>query len=409
MSSSLDDRFPIVCFGDDWGQYQTSNQQLMQAFARRGCRVVWVNSIGARSPRPTLSDMRKIAWKLQASLRARAAGDENPLIISPLVLPLPQFAWARRFNVDRLSRQLKRILHDRGLDNPVLWICGPIAADFIGRLGERTAVYYCADEYAASPHAPAKAARQLEDVALRSADLTLVVSRRLLESKGARAKRIALLPHGVDAAHFGKALDAETRVPPDIARLPKPVAGYYGLLNNRIDWRLVDRLAELLPTWSFVLIGPTSGRLPRLGRPNVHTLGPRPYSALPSYVKGFDVAFIPYRTDDEFVRASSPLKVLELLAAGVPVVSTTIPDIQERHAAFVTIASDLDAFVLGLLSGVVPSSCGRVPNAARLARDESWDRRAGQAAKLLVALVSDRGPAFPPDDGCRRGLGPDGS
>ena len=162
MSTHIGNKFPIVCFGDDWGRYQTSNQHLMRAFAALGHRVVWVNSIGARAPRCRLDDLRKIVWKVRAS-RAQVEGMKaNPLVVSPLSLPLPQFRWARQLNVRRIAPFVRSVLQQEDIRQPVLWICGPVPADFIGRLGERASIYYCADEYAALPNAPARVGGGLE-------------------------------------------------------------------------------------------------------------------------------------------------------------------------------------------------------------------------------------------------------
>ena len=382
MSSSLDNRFPIVCFGDDWGKHQTSNQHLMRAFVRRGHRVVWINSIGARAPRFDLVDAKKIASKLKSALRPAGEPRDNPMVLSPLALPLPQCRWARRMNVHRISRHLGRFLRQHGIERHLLWICGPIAAEFIGALGEKASVYYCADEYAALPRAPVRAVRDLEARALTSADITLVVSERLLEKKSPQANRIALLRHGVDHAHFRRAMLDETPTPAAMADIPQPVIGLIGRIDDWMDTDLLAHIATSRPEWSVVVVGSVvTRRRAWMKLSNVHCLGPRPYRDLPSYVKAMAVTILPYRINQQTL-CCNPLKLREYLAAGRPVVSVAVPEVQQ-YLPWVRVAHSAEEFTASI--GDVLRSDGPEQQRARSesVADESWDRRAEEVVALL--------------------------
>ncbi|MDH4179195.1 MAG: glycosyltransferase [Armatimonadota bacterium] len=382
MSSSLDDRFPIVCFGDDWGKHQTSNQHLMRAFVRRGHRVVWINSIGARPPRFDLGDARKMASKLWSALRPADEPQGNPLVVSPLALPLPHCRWARRVNVHRLSRHLRGILQQHDIEDHVLWICGPIAAEFIGTLGEKASVYYCADEYDALPRAPVSALRELEAHALTSADITVVVSERLLKNKSSQANRIALLRHGVDHAHFRRAMLDETRIPAAMADIPQPVIGLIGRIDDWMDTDLLAHIATSRPEWSIVVVGPVVTRSRAwMKLRNVHCLGPRPYRDLPSYMKAMAATILPYRVNQQTL-CCNPLKLREYLAAGRPVVSVAVPEVQQ-YLPWVRVAQSADEFVASI--GDALDGDGPQPQRARseCVAGESWDRRAEEVVALL--------------------------
>ena len=382
MSSSLDDRFPIVCFGDDWGKHQTSNQHLMRAFARQGHRVVWINSIGARPPRLDLGDVRKMASKLWSALRPADEPQGNPMVVSPLALPLPHCRWARRMNVHRLSRHLRGILQQHDIEHPVLWICGPIAAEFIGTLGEKASVYYCADEYEALPRAPVGALRELEAHALASADITLVVSERLLQNKSSQANRIALLRHGVDHAHFRRAMLDETCIPAAMADIPQPVIGLIGRIDDWMDTDLLAHIATSRPEWSIVVVGSlVTRRRAWMKLRNVHCLGPIPYGDLPSYLKAMAATILPYRLNQQTL-SCNPLKLREYLAAGRPVVSVDVPAVQ-RYLPWVRVAHSADEFVASI--GDALRSDGPEQQRARSesVADESWDQRAEEVVALL--------------------------
>jgi len=127
---------------------------------------------------------------------------------------------------------------------------------------------------------------------------------------------------------FAAALDEKTQIPADIACLPRPVIGFYGNIYPWIDFKLVESLAKARPTWSFVMIGQVYCDVsPIANLPNVFLLGRREHAILPNYCKAFAAAMIPYDMTHPRMQSVNPVKLLELLAAGVPVVSADLPDV----------------------------------------------------------------------------------
>src|SRR5262249_8820380 len=134
---------------------------------------------------------------------------------------------------------------------------------------------------------------------------------------------------GVEPEHFAAALNPETEVPAEIAGLPRPILGYYGVIDERLDYALLREVAERRPGWSIVMVGPRSikverSALPRL--PNLHYTGQQPYRRLPGFLKGLDVCLMPFAMNAA-TRSISPTKTLEYMAAHKPIISTPVPDV----------------------------------------------------------------------------------
>lgn len=204
------------------------------------------------------------------------------------------------------------------------------------------------------------------------------------------AADIEIVPNGVDPSVF----QAPSPRPADLP--PPPIVGYAGTLGPRMDVDLVLEVAERLPDVSFVFIGPDPARrivdrlaslegfgrpasrsLPR-GRHNIRLLGDRHYRLVPSYVRQFDVAWIPHRVG-EGETGGDLIKVYEYWAAGRPVVSTRLDGMERwgEDMHFVDGPADAVATIQGLLSGHIPWRAIEVPE------DRTWSRIADRLLALL--------------------------
>jgi glycosyltransferase involved in cell wall biosynthesis len=253
-----------------------------------------------------------------------------------------------------------------------------------GSLGEEKLLYYCVDEYTAFSGVPTQSLAALERELLEKADLVIVSADRLYQSKSRSNPRTVLVRHGVDFEHFRTALDPATRIPEEIARLPRPILGYFGLMGS--DWVDVDLLARVareFPQGSLVLIGKvtTMDTAPFQGLANVHFLGRKPYEELPAYCKGFDVALIPFPISEVTLNAN-PLKAREYLAAGLPVVSTAIPEVEVLGQC--RIGADADGFIAQITEALASPGPGTERSEAM--RSEGWDARLDDIARHLADL-----------------------
>jgi len=181
----------------------------------------------------------------------------------------------------------------------------------------------------------------------------------------------------VDLAHFATALDGGLEIPAELRALPRPVIGFFGLLADWVDLDLVRDIAKRRPDWSFALVGKqATGTEALRGLPNVHLLGQKPYALLPAYCRGFDVGIIPFRKSDLTLRAN-PLKLREYLAAGLPVVSTSLPEVA-RYGGLVHLAEGTDGFTQAIARALGERSPASDRARAAAMEAESWEARVAE-------------------------------
>jgi len=228
----------------------------------------------------------------------------------------------------------------------IQWFYSPMTAPaFLGRFGTVGTVYDCMDELANFRFAPADIVAR-EHFLIRHARLVFTGGRELFDAKSRLHANVHFFGCGVDVAHYALARDPRTEVPPEVAGLPGPVLGYFGVIDERLDYELIERLAASFGEGSVVMVGPSAKvdptRLPRAG--NLHWLGQRAYAELPALVRGFDVCLMPFALNDA-TRFINPTKTLEYMAAGKPVVSTAVPDVLRQFVPVVDVAHDHAGFV----------------------------------------------------------------
>lgn len=262
-------------------------------------------------------------------------------------------------------------------DDRTVWLYTPMALDMAMVLRPTKLVYDVMDDLASFKGAPAEL-RLRHRQALRQADVVFTGGRSLYRGVVAhRPHDTHLFASGVEPEHFAP---ASALRPADRA---EPVAGYVGVIDERVDLDLLGDLAGALPDWKICMVGPVAkidpASLPQA--PNLVYPGPQPYPCLPEVMAGFDVALMPFALN-EATRSISPTKTLEYFAAGLPVVSTRVPDVVADHGAHVHLADDGDAFA---------DACRRARRrhpAARadldaVVRRNTWDSIAARMAGLL--------------------------
>lgn len=226
---------------------------------------------------------------------------------------------------------LDRLLEPYATCNATFWYYTPMALRFSDHLTPRLRVYDCMDELSAFHGAPPELTA-LEDRLFDVADLVFTGGQSLYESKKHRHPNVHAFPSSIDKAHFGRARHDGMVDPEDQKHIPHPRIGFFGVVDERMDARLVAALADLRPDWHLVMIGPVvkidPASLPR--RPNIHWLGMKSYAQLPEYLAGWDAGFMPFAIN-EATRFISPTKTPEFLAAGLPVVSTPVRDVQRPY------------------------------------------------------------------------------
>lgn len=292
-------------------------------------------------------------------------------------LPPEQCDAAQRLLVDELIRT-----HD--ITDFVLWFYTPMALAFTRHLSPRATVYDCMDELSAFQGAPA-VLKDREAELLQTAALVLTGGESLYRAKRHQHGNIHPFPSSVDVEHFAQARRISTD-PPDQAAIPHPRLGFFGVIDERMDIALLDGVAAARPDWHLVVIGPVvkidPATLPN--RPNIHYLGSKTYDELPRYIAGWDVALIPFARN-EATRFISPTKTPEYMAAGKPVVSTSIRDVVRPYGeqGLVRIADDVRAFVRACSAAMAEDPAKRITRADAFLRQTSWDGTWTQIRVLL--------------------------
>jgi glycosyltransferase involved in cell wall biosynthesis len=310
-----------------------------------------------------------------------------------LRLQFPAVRWQDGGWVDRERRRLV----NEALKGPlrgqfkgaVQWFYDPMAVTaFSGHMGEIATVYDCMDELSQFKGAPPEI-RQREAELLARADVVFTGGRKMWESKSKHNANCHFYGCGVDLPHFSKARSPQTALPEDVANLPGPVLGYFGVVDERMDYDLLAKLARAHPKWSIAMIGPVTKvdekTLPRLS--NLHWLGGRDYAALPAYCKGFDVCLMPFALN-EATEYINPTKALEYMATGRLIVSSAVSDVVRNFGSVVKIARSHEEFIELSHDAVHRPDPERIQQGLEMAAANSWEsiieKMEGHIADALV-------------------------
>lgn len=311
-----------------------------------------------------------------ATVTLREVTDYPNIVV--LQMQMPQARWKDGAWVDKERRRLVQSVLagplGRNFVNPVQWFYDPMAVTaFAGHLDEQAIVYDCMDQLSQFRGAPLELVRREREL-LAVTDVVFAGGPKIAQAKFPYNANCYSFGCGVDVRHFGKARHAATKIPADVANLTGPVLGYFGVVDERLDYDLLAQLADHDPEWNVVIVGPCAkverSSLPE--RPNLHWLGAREYRRLPAYVKAFDVCMMPFAINEatEFI---NPTKALEYMATGRPIVSTAVEDVVLQFSDVVSIASSPKEFVKYCARAIGKTDLTRIKNGRRMARQNSWE------------------------------------
>ena len=226
----------------------------------------------------------------------------------------------------RQETLLKNLFKTQGLNNYIFWYYTPMALSFTSTFNPEVVIYDCMDELSAFKFAP-PSLKKNEAELFQKADVVFTGGQSLYEAKKHSHHNIHPFPSSIDKEHFFKGR-LKVSDPADQLKIPHPRIGFYGVVDERMDIELIGKVAEMRPGWHLVIIGPVIKIDPAIlpKHSNIHYLGAKTYHELPSYLGGWDIAIIPFALN-ESTRFISPTKTPEYLAAGKPVISTSIHDV----------------------------------------------------------------------------------
>ncbi|MEH2039167.1 UDP-galactopyranose mutase [Nostoc sp.] len=315
--------------------------------------------------------------------------DSNGVVV--VVPHLPQGLSEEVINAD-LQVLIDSLFAEHNINKYICWYYTPMAIAFTRHLQPQAVVYDCMDELSAFQGA-SPTLKNYEAELFSRADLVFTGGQSLYESKVNQHPNVYAFPSSVDVAHFGQARNLQE--PEDQAHIPHPRLGFFGVIDERMDIELLAGIAEARPDWHLVIIGPVvkidPANLPQ--HENIHYLGGRDYKQLPAYLAGWDLAMLPFARN-ESTRFISPTKTPEYLAAGRPVVSTSIRDVVRPYgeSKLVRIADTVSEFVIAAEQAMQEDT----PASEWLSRVDvflekiSWDRTWASMMKLIDSAIAAR-------------------
>lgn len=369
----------LIVFGEDFGGLPSSTQHLVSRLADSR-KVVWVNSIGLRQPKLTMSDVKRAAYKLMGKSKAHyqpmADENNNPniTIVNLKTIPAPQSNLACNVAKKWMLSQLLPIIEQQQLQSPILWSSLPTAADLCGELNESAVVYYCGDDFESLAGVDHETVRCHEKKLVNKADLIFAASNNIMTKFP--ASKTQILPHGVDVDLFAKPAPRAHDLPTG----DRPIVGFYGSLSDWMDYDLVQELTKRMTDWDFVFIGPNEKNKLQLPQTdNLYYLGSKPHHLLPQYSQHWNVSLLPFKHNSQ-IEACSPLKLMEYLAANRPIVTTDFPALTP-YKSHVRVANNAIQ-----MEQAIRKAQNEKPNTRPLVSQESWDKRSEFVDKMLESL-----------------------
>ncbi len=374
----------IVCFaGEDWWYHHPhSKNHILKRLAQHN-RVLFVNSITMGLPSVGNPDFfRKIRRKFRSYLRWLRKVPEGLWVMTPINVPFYGSSVIRALNRLLLVLQLRLVMFILKLRDPIVWVAIPTAADVANSLGAKLLVYQVSDKYDVNEDsALSRAVIRDMDARLKQRAAVVMYSGRKLYEEAEFGHRY-FLEQAVDYERFA---NLPPGTPADIAAIPRPVLGYVGAADwYTMDVALIEHVAKARPDWHWVFIGSKSN-IVQLSAPNIHFLGPKPYSELPRYYRHIDVCVLPWDQHNSFTSYGSAIKVREYLATGKPVVIS--PLYEYLHTPGVKIYRSVEEFMTLVTEALASDTlCERQSRQAAV-RDCTWDVRAREVAGLFRRLL----------------------
>lgn len=313
------------------------------------------------------------------------------ILVLPPILPINFLREGRfyrsllSFNQDQIVNRIKSIIKSKKITKYIFINSFNFHyPDIAIRLKPCLSVYHCVDPLVIDYDR--RHGIISEDVIVRMSDLVVCTSKQLYIEKALKNKNSYFIPNAADLKHCSRALEKKLNIHSKIANIHSPIVGYFGNIERRIDFHILNLIVRRNPEVNFVFAGPvTSGYVPPTFTElkNVHFIGKISYKDLPSVLKGFDVAIIPFKKD-EVSATIFPLKLFEYLGAGKPVVSTNFnDDLKDYTDDTVIYCRDIEEFNDGILYAMTLNSQDDINRRLRTASINTWDKRLLEFSKLI--------------------------
>ena len=302
-------------------------------------------------------------------------------------------SWEKNPKLPEMLRQwtheaIETMNDDVGsFDEPLLWYYSPMdSAWSLGYFKNRGVVYDCMDELSQFTGAPKQLVAN-EARLMKHADVVFTGGYELGDKKRKQHDNVHTFGCGVEIEHFGKASDPTTTIPPDIDFMNRPIIGWFGVVDERVDYAMIGEMARKCPDWSFAMVGPVvkvdPNTLPH--SPNLFWLGGRDYQQLPNYCAAFDVCMMCFAINAA-TQYINPTKGLEYMATGKPIVGTPVRDVVRQWSDIVRIAKTTDEYIDAIRDALAQrGNDERVKRGLELAKKNGWDN----TVKTMQGLIKE--------------------
>jgi len=383
----------IICISSiDWDFIWQGHQEIMAALAQNGNRVLFIENTGVRAP--GIKDILRIKNRIKnwlKGIKGIRKESENLYVYSPLVLPFPYSRMARWINRQIILPLLDKWMKVMDFGDPIIWNFLPtgIALDLIENIPKKIVVYYCIADFESLVKSRKKL-KKSEKKIIQKSDVVFAQGQEIKKHCEEYSKNnISVFPFGVNLDKFANYKPLQEK-PEDIAHIKGHIVGYIGGIHKHVDFKLVRFLAENIPEWNFVFIGPLQKDILFLkDLKNIIFLDMKQHKDLVHYIENFDVCIIPYLLN-EYTRTVYPTKLNEYHIMSKPVVSTMLPEIvyfNERHGDIVYIAKNKEEFK-NLIQKAVKEDEGYLRNRRiEIAKENSWKARIEKMEEIIVKAI----------------------
>lgn len=311
----------------------------------------------------------------------------TPTPAFPLRFETPILKFNQRLRIIWIQKAIKTL----GFESPLLWIYDPDAAPLVGQLGEKGSVYMITDDFASNPSSFNRESqiRNWEQKLVSSVDLVITSASGLRSGLSPYNKNTFYVSQGVEYEIFARTLQADLPLAEELKGISEPIIGFIGRINGRINFDLIEAICEKFPDWCLVLVGAlgddaVASKIKH--HPNILCTGLKTVEQLPAYLKAISVCIIPYQIN-EHTMYMHPLKALEYLAGGKPVVSTPLPELM-KHQSMIQFADTAANFVEAISVALRTDTEEKRKERSAYASNKTYEHQLSRITSYLLEVLA---------------------
>ena len=372
--------------------FWTNKQHTACSLSELDCRVLYIESLGIRRPTARTRDWLRISKRLVKAFSLPKQVKPNLWVWSPLVIPSASKWYTQLLNRIIFTISLLSIIQILGFQESILWTYNPLTRLYVNLKYFSATIYHCVDNISAQPGMDSRLIKEEERKLCENVDHVFVTSSALYQSRSKWTKCLTYLPNVVDFKHFSKAISSKLPFPEVYMDIAKPRLLFVGAISSyKVDFDLIREVALMMPSWSIVLVGlvgegdPVTDTTKIKDIPNIHLLGPKPYRDLPIYMAHSQVGLLPCLLN-KYTESMFPMKFFEYLAAGLPVVSTQLPALDDFQNCFLS-GQNSSEFMAAIKNTLDGRSTIAPKYASSVASNYTYEERTITMLKILDQVL----------------------